>query len=421
MKMSAIETYALPPGTTVRHTTVADCLGFDHQVCLYRADVQGSHDQVLLYEFLPNSLATRGSQGVMALPGKADALSRALAAYTTRLRAAALVGHPALPTLQDIWQERGTVFAVSPWRAGRSLADELTTRSGTLEIDQLSTWVRSICDALSALHRHDLIHGNLSPGLLRVLDSGELMLPLVGSTTVSTDAPAWIAPEQHPLNPKPHALGPWTDLYQLSAVLHQAITGQAPPAVTRRWEGVPLERLAAMAGRMPEGLLTATRRGLSMMPGARPQSTDAWLREAGLPDRRERPRYADESSDDAAHQAARRSGNPPAEAAADATAATEVVSAGVETQPALTAGSPIEGAPEPTASAAAEATPHMAPASAGGLPTNAGHQPLAQTVEDRLDQLESAPSAVQREPTPAWVWTAVALALAALLGIIFMS
>jgi serine/threonine protein kinase len=379
MKMSAIETNALPPGTPVRHFTVADCLGFDQQVCLYRAESSLTLDSVLLYEFLPAGLAARGSHGVIALPGKANALTRELASYTTRLRAAALVGHPALPVLEDIWLENGTVYGVGPWRPGRAFSTDLATRNGPIELKTLNTWTRSVCDALSALHRHDLVHGNLSPGLLRVLDTGELVLPLVGSTRVTEDAPAWTAPEQHPLNPKPMPLGPWTDVYQLCALLHLALTGHAPPSVTRRWEGVPLERLAALSGKYPDAVVNAVRKGLSMHPTTRAPSMDAWLSEAGIPDRRERPRYAEngeaatsEHGDDAMGDAMR------------------------------------EIRPQPVGAAVPLRT----------MPTNSGHMPLSESVEQRLDSLEverTAPS------TPAWVWVAVLMALGALAGLIFLS
>lgn len=374
MKISAIESYALPPGSMVREFRVVDRLGFDHQICLYKADNTQSGASVMLYEYLPSSLAVRGTHGIVALHGKSQELTRALASYTTRLRAAALVGHPALPTLDDIWQEHGTVYAVGPWRPGRSLSAELATRSAAPDAQTLTTWTRAICDALSALHRHELVHGNLSPDLLRVLDTGELQLPLIGSGSLGDNPPGWMAPEQHPLNPKPAETGPWTDVYQLSAALHLAMTGHPPPPVSRRWEGVPLERLALMAGRYPDELLAATRRGLSMHAPSRPASTEQWLQDAGVPDRRERPRY-DQNGDSAG--------------------------------------------PDSTSLGPDSATrPVTAPAPLNALPTNSGHMPLSETVEERLEQVERK----KPEPlTPPWVWMSALAALGALTAIVLFA
>ncbi len=295
MKSSTLETTALAPGTVVRHVTVVECLGLDQQDCIYRAESTDTEHPMLLAEYLPAGLVVRTSHGVQTLPGKAEALKRATAAYANRLREAALVGHPALPVLDDFWKEQGTMYSVGPWQPGRSLLLDLSTRKAPIDADLLALHARALCDALAALHRHNLVHGNLSPHMLRVLDTGELMLPLVGGAVFTEDAPPWMAPEQHPLNPKSGSLGPWTDIYQLSAVMHQLMTGHPPPAVIRRWEGATLERLSDMSAMLPPGLVVATRKGLSMHPSARPQTIAAWLELAGLPDRREHVRHSPQS------------------------------------------------------------------------------------------------------------------------------
>ena len=369
MKMSAYETNALPPGSTVKHYTVVDLLGFDHQGCLYRAECADTEFPVLLYEYLPAGLAIRGAHGVQSLPGKAEALSKAVAAYATRLRAAGLVGHPALPALDDIWSQGATVYAVGPLRPGRSLMTALAS-GGHPDAPSLSRWVRALCDALSALHRNDLVHGNLSPSMMRVLDSGELQLPLVGAGLFDHDTPAWIAPEQHPLNPRPVGVGNWTDVYQLSALVHHLMTGQAPPAVMRRWEGAPLERLADLGDRFSADMLVATHKGLSMLASARPQTAERWLAMAGLPERRRQPR------DDQ-----------------------------TELTPELSAMRRSEHHDEDSTVRAAL----MAVASPGS-----GHQPLPAGVQARLDRLDS-----QRQSNKmTWLWASLMLGIATLIAVV---
>ena len=370
MNISAIETMALAPGSTVKQYAVIDSVGFDTQGSLYRAECTRTQRTVLLYEYWPQGLATRRAGGIHAAPGRADAAARALSAQATRLRAAALIGHPALPTLDDIWEQDGALYAAGPWRPGRSLMTELTARAAPIDADMLRTWARTLCDALSALHRQDLIHGNLSPALIRVLDGGGLLLPPLGGTVFESDAPPWVAPEQHPLCPKPHATGPWTDIYQLSALLHHAITGLPPPAVTRRWEGAALERLAAVSGHFPAELLLATSKGLSMHPAARPQSTEQWLDEAGLPDRREHMRYEEDEV-----------------GAAD-----------------------VAGAPRAVVDAAAAA----ATVPGRGMAAAVADEPLSDDTGPSFSDLEDHPA----PHTPVWVWVAAILAVGGLVAIL---
>jgi hypothetical protein len=394
MKMSAYETNALPPGATVKHYTVVDLLGFDHQGCLYRAESPHGGHRVMLYEFLPAGLAVRGTHGVQPLPGKADALAKAVAAYATRLRAAGLVGHPALPTLDDIWTESSTLYAVGPLRSGHGLLAELGQGDADTAPTRLTTWARTLCDALEALHRHDLMHGNLSPEMIRVLDNGELQLPLVGAPVYIDETPPWLAPEQHPLNPKPVGTGPWTDVYQFSALMHLFMTGQNAPSVMRRWEGAPLERLTDLGDAFSPEWVVATRRGLSMHASVRPQTPAKWLELAGMPDRREQPRHDAEAS---AFDAANRRFPAAAAPATDAMAADEPAPA-----------TPADAAPVEPELAAAVA-PAVAPLSLG-----AGHQPLPPSVQERLDRVETQ----RRAERPTWLLALVLLAVAAVVMVV---
>jgi serine/threonine protein kinase len=382
MKMSAFETTALPPGSTVGPATIVDSLGFDHQTCVYRADVTGTGTSIVLYEYLPTGLAIRGPRGIEAVDGKAEVFARAQAAYTTRLRAASLVGHPALPTIVDIWQEQGTVYASGPWRPGRSLQAEVSSRNGPIDSATLGAWVRALCDALASLHQHELVHGNLSLGMIRVLDTGELLLPPVGNGMYADDVPHWIAPEQHPLNQKPAPVGPWTDIYQLSAVLLQVLTGQPPPTVVRRWRGeAPFDRLAELSGRYPDDLLLTIKRGLAMQVTTRPQSTWQWLAEAGFPDRREHARYDPHEPQPTLPEMAREGHSP-------------------TSRPADLGDVPFK------ASAPLPLTP------------NSGHLPMRQSVEERLERAELQRS---HRGTPGWVWAAALVALAAVVGIVVLA
>lgn len=398
MNPSAFETIALPPGSTVKHYKIADLLAGDHQGFLYRADCLQTQVPVLLYEFLPSGLAMRSGPAIKAAPGKADALAKAVSSYATRLRAAGLVGHPALHTLEDIWLENATVYAVGPFKSGKPLLLEFGPASwgdGPAGPDsaKLVAWARVLCDALSALHRHDLFHGNLSPSMIRLLDTGELQLPLVGAGVHSEDTAPWIAPEQHPLNPKQVGIGSWTDVYQLSALIHQLMTSQAPPSVMSRWEGAPLERLAELGETYPAELLVATRKGLSMHAAARPQTPQKWLELAGLPDRRELPRYDSEASGFDA--GSRRF---PA-AASPATGSTAAMS----TAAASSSINALDAETDRGVSSVAASRP---------MELGTGHQPLPLNVQERLDSLERR----KPEDSATWMWAFVLMALITLVA-----
>lgn len=447
MKMSAIETTGLPPGATVQHYAVIDAIGSDEQYTVYRAECSRSLRSVVLYEYRPGRAVARGATGVRPARGRGDSLERALAAQADRLRAASAVDHPALPVLEEIWQQDGTLYAVGPWQAGRCLLTAMTTGASAIGPETVLAWAGVLGEALDALHRQGLVHGNISPSTTRLLADGRLVLPPVGGPVLDELAPAWVAPEQHPLNPRPAGIGPWTDIYQLSALLHQAITGLPPPAVTRRWEGAPLERLSGSATAWPDPLLQAVRQGLSMIPSARPLGIPAWFDKAQVPPARPLPVAADAA--DPTLQAA------PAGLQAQTDAADEAIDAGpTDGSDDRSAGASMQPGPEPVLQSPAEPTPALpsaaeAPASGPVGPATSHAALLAMPDDASAAEPTPAATAVEALPvtadeparhaaqdadvidvkaqtvtrrappgTPAWVWVAAALSVAGVVGIV---
>lgn len=296
MKAAVLNTSALAPGSVIKHFEVTECLGMDLHCGLYRAASLETETPVLLMEYLPAGLCERYDEGVRAVPGASERYKNAISRYARQLREVAQIGHPALPLMDDIWQEQGALYAVGPWRDGRGLLADGVARKPLPDEQILQRWARSMGDALSALHRQKLLHGNLALHMFQLCQTGELILPPAGGDVFGNDLPPWLAPEQHPLNDRPSPVGPWSDVYQLSAVMYQLITGAAPPTILRRWEGAPLKLVPNNLPQAQQRLTEATRKGLSMHPDARPQSVQAWLDLAGLPDRRTRSRYEFDSA-----------------------------------------------------------------------------------------------------------------------------
>ena len=481
MKMSAIETTSLPPGATVQHYAVIDSIGVDAQYAVYRAECSRSLRSVVLYEFLPGRAGPRGAAAARAPRGRGGAAERALAAHADRLRASSAVTHPALAVLEEVWQQDGTLYAVGPWQPGRCLLTALATGAQPPGPETILGWARMLGEGLDALHRQGLVHGNVSPCTMRLLADGRLVLPPVGGPVLDELAPAWVAPEQHPLNPRPAGVGPWTDVYQLCALLYHAMAGLPPPPVTRRWEGAPLERLPLETPPWPQALLDAVRVGLSMVPSARPRGIPAWLGKAEVPLAPVLPTGDDERAVAASDEVAASTVND--EVAADevpaslhggeadgSTAGGELperpaqpAAAAVPPQPdegavavATEDGAPSAGPhgpepmPQPAAwplDAPAEArTPEpllatppgpadpvqppdpampqalLQPVAADGLPlavAAAGEAPAPPAQDADVVDVTALPAPRRAPPgTPAWVWVAAALSVAGVVGIV---
>ncbi|WP_432558433.1 protein kinase domain-containing protein [Granulicoccus sp. GXG6511] len=144
------------------------------------------------------------------------------------------------------------------------------------------------CRALHVLHRHHVIHRDVTPGNL-LLDSTpdgsvRVLLADLGvakemvdqqAATMTAGTPAFMAPEQA----MGGALGPWSDIYAMACVTHAVLTGRPPFAVktvhdvmARGQQDGPAP-LAARIGAPPEldGLLQAA---LSVDPARRPATAE---------------------------------------------------------------------------------------------------------------------------------------------------
>lgn len=144
------------------------------------------------------------------------------------------------------------------------------------------------CRALDVLHRHQVVHRDVTPGnlLLDTKPDGSLRVLLadlgvakemVGQqgATMTAGTPAFMAPEQA----TGHSLGPQSDIYAMACVTYAVLTGE-PPFPVRSVQDVtarPARQrpapLAARIGAPPhlDGLLQAA---LSVDPVRRPPTAD---------------------------------------------------------------------------------------------------------------------------------------------------
>lgn len=144
------------------------------------------------------------------------------------------------------------------------------------------------CRALGALHRHNVVHRDVTPGNLlldtdpdgslrvRLADLG-VAKELIGQQglTMTVGTPAYMAPEQA----ASEAVDARADLYALACVTYAVLTGAPPfaartvPEVLARSPETRPEPVAARIGAPPE-LDALLRAALSGDPAQRPQTAD---------------------------------------------------------------------------------------------------------------------------------------------------
>ena len=168
---------------------------------------------------------------VTVIPGAGPAVAEAA-------RRVAQVSHSGVAPVLDVVEDHWGVAVVTPYHRTGTLRDLLVER-GVLGIGELTPVLVELAQALEALHRAGIVHGDLHPGNVILTESGSPLLIDVGVAAVQSPTPA-----AHPayLDPRSVATGvfdPASDLFSLGVVAYEALSGRAPH------RGTPREILAA--------------------------------------------------------------------------------------------------------------------------------------------------------------------------------
>ena len=186
--------------------------------------------------------------------------------FLTEARALlSLPPHPGLAHARDDLFDDGRHVLVLDWVDGvnlaRLLADE--GRPG-LPVSSVLRWIAQAAEALTVLHQHGVVHGDVKPANLILDRNGRVVLVDLGSSSVPLSetprggTPGFRAPEIAAGAPADRV----SDVFSLAATAFTLLTGTPPTGGRPEWSGVtPV---------VAERLQTALRAGLSIDPARRP-------------------------------------------------------------------------------------------------------------------------------------------------------
>jgi serine/threonine protein kinase len=148
----------------------------------------------------------------------------------------ALLDHPNIVQITDLYDEQGQYFLVMEYVEGEDLG-ELIRRKGILSEKEALTIIKGILSGLGFAHRKGMIHRDIKPsnvmvgndGRVRIMDfglsilAGEARLTIDGSETALT--PWYASPEQIT---EPKKVDHRSDVYSLGIVFFEMLTGRVP-------------------------------------------------------------------------------------------------------------------------------------------------------------------------------------------------
>jgi tRNA A-37 threonylcarbamoyl transferase component Bud32 len=153
--------------------------------------------------------------------------------FTREARSAGRLSHENIVTIYDVGEEDGKPFLVMEMLEGQDLGAVIAA-SPPWPIEKRLDIVRQICRGLKYAHDRKVVHRDIKPGNIRVLDDGRVKILDFGIARIETETatltqssvgtPRYMSPEQVSGSGLDHR----SDIFSFGVLLYELLTGKAP-------------------------------------------------------------------------------------------------------------------------------------------------------------------------------------------------
>ena len=196
---------------------------------------------------------------------------------------AKLGGIPGVVGVKSVFIQNETAYIVMDFIEGETLLKKLQ-REGPMDYGTCISLMTPIMQALAEVHKHGIIHRDISPDNIMVQSDGKLILLDLGAAKDldiqgkdgNVQSSQMVA--KHGFSPveqygQAGKIGPWTDVYAMAATIYYCCTGVLPPSATDRTIGDTL----TCRPRLTKEEFDVLAFCMSVLPQNRPQNMDALL------------------------------------------------------------------------------------------------------------------------------------------------
>ena len=190
---------------------------------------------------------------------------------------------PSVVGVNSVFIQNETAYIVMDFIEGETLLKKLQ-REGPMDYGTCVTLMTPIMQALSEVHKHGIIHRDISPDNIMVQSDGKLILLDLGAAKDldiqgkdgNVQSSQMVA--KHGFSPveqygQAGKIGPWTDVYAMAATIYYCCTGVLPPSATDR----TIDDTLTCRLRLTKEQFDVLAFCMSVLPQKRPQNMDALL------------------------------------------------------------------------------------------------------------------------------------------------
>lgn len=278
---------ALPQGFQLQEYQIESVLGKPGGFGItYLATDTHLCQSVAIKEYLPSDFAVREGVSTVYVRSTSyeDSFQWGLKCFIEEARVLARFNHYNIVRVLRFFETNGTAYMVMEYQKGKSLTDYLI-KQRILTEEELKAIVLPLLEGLTEIHNAGFLHRDIKPNNIYIRQYNSPVLLDFGSARYAVgqktrSVTSIVTPGYAPLEQYDNEIndqGPWSDIYALGAVMYCAISGEIPPAATRRVMKDPMIPAVKVGeGRYSKNLLEAIDWALQLSEEDRPQTVVQW-------------------------------------------------------------------------------------------------------------------------------------------------
>ena len=223
------------------HYIVGRLMGEFPDHLLYLAYDRQMKEPCFIQEFFPASIGRRDTiGGIQPMEGCDKVFEEYADRFRTTMRILARMRElPSVVPVYDIFEENGTVYAVSDYCQGMTLTKKIKLSGGRIPWPEARSIFMTLLGSLSQLSDAGICHLAICPDNILIGSDGKARLrnfSIAAAHISGTDLPpdlktGYAAPEQYCTDEE---VGVPADVYALAATIFRTVTGTEPPAGDNR-------------------------------------------------------------------------------------------------------------------------------------------------------------------------------------------